>query len=117
MEVYLRGFPEGGGKIQVSSGGGFLPVWPRSGRELFYGVPIEGSKGRIMAVDVSPEAAIRVSPARLLFEHGFEPLDYDVFPDGQQFVMSEVDREAMRVTHFRVVLNWFEELKRLVPTK
>jgi serine/threonine-protein kinase len=117
MEVYLRSFPDGGDKVQVSSGGGWAPVWPRSGKELFYSVPLEGSKGRIMAVSVSPEPPVRASPARLLFEHRYEALDYDVFPDGQHFVMSETDNEAMRVTHFNVVLNWFEELKRLVPPK
>jgi hypothetical protein len=31
--------------------------------------------------------------------------------------MIEVDREASRITHFNVVLNWFEELRRLVPPK
>jgi cell division inhibitor SulA len=31
--------------------------------------------------------------------------------------VAETDKEAMRVTHFSVVLNWFEELKRLVPPK
>lgn len=29
--------------------------------------------------------------------------------------MIEVDRED--ITHFNVVLNWFEELKRLVPPR
>ena len=42
---------------------------------------------------------------------------YDVSPDGQHFVMIEVDREASRITHFNVILNWFEELRRPRPTK
>jgi serine/threonine-protein kinase len=117
-EVYLRSFPDGRDKLQVSSGGGFLPVWPGSGKELVYAVSLEGgSKGRLMAVEVSAEPPIRASRPRLLFEHRYEALDYDVFPDGQHFVMSEVDREAMRVAHFNVILNWFEELKHLVPPK
>lgn len=29
----------------------------------------------------------------------------------------QTDDEALRVTHFNVVLNWFEELNRLVPAK
>jgi hypothetical protein len=40
-----------------------------------------------------------------------------VLPDGQHFVMIEVKRDPERITHFNVVLNWFEELKRLVPPK
>lgn len=75
MEVYLRSFPDGADKVQVSSGGGSMPVWPRSGKELFYSVPLEGSKGRIMAVDVGPARPLPGSPARLLFEHRYEPLE------------------------------------------
>ena len=115
-EVYLRSFPDGGAKVQVSSGGGWAPVWPRSGKELFYRVPIEGAKGRIMAVDVGPEPPVRVSRARLLFEHRYDESGYDIFPDGQHFVMTETDDEALRVTYFNVVLNWLEDLKRLVST-
>jgi len=40
---------------------------------------------------------------------------YDVSPDGQQFVM--VRRTGVRKSmQMNIVLNWFEELKRLVPT-
>jgi len=38
---------------------------------------------------------------------------YDISPDGQRFVMV---KEEGRETQIHVVLNWFEELKRLVPT-
>jgi len=39
---------------------------------------------------------------------------YDISPDGKRFLMlKEVTPEA---TQINVVLNWFEELKRLVPT-
>ena len=31
--------------------------------------------------------------------------------------MIEINRDASRLSHFSVVLNWFEELKRLVPKK
>jgi Tol biopolymer transport system component len=117
VEVYLRSFPDGGGKIQVSSGGGFNPVWARSGKELFYRARLEGSKRQMMVVDVSPGIPIRVSRGRRLFEDSYADVGYDVLPDGQHFVMVEVDWEAARITHFNVVLNWFEELKHLVPQK
>jgi hypothetical protein len=70
---------------------------------------------------VSPGKPIRISRSGALFEdsysHSGETPSYDVLPDGQHFLMLELDREASRVTHVSVVLNWFEELKRLVPTK
>jgi Tol biopolymer transport system component len=117
FEVYLRSFPDGGDKIQVSSGGGEVPVWARSGKELFYSAPAGGAKQRMMVVDVNPGRAVRASKSRTLFEHLYAGLGYDVFPNGQKFVMIEADPEAVRVSHFNVVLNWFEELKRLAPPK
>src|SRR5262249_642724 len=35
-EVYVQSFPGGGGKRQVSTGGGFSPHWRRDGRGLFF---------------------------------------------------------------------------------
>jgi serine/threonine-protein kinase len=116
FEVYLRSFPDGRHKVQVSDGGGFHPVWARSGKELFYQAPLEGSRWRMMSAEVSQEEPLRVARGRGLFEIPFARA-YDVFPDGQHFVMLEIDQEAARVTHFNVILNWFEELRRLVPPK
>jgi len=42
---------------------------------------------------------------------------YDVSPDGQRFLMPILEEGQMAVTRINVVLNWFEELKRLVPTE
>ena len=37
VEVFVRPFPDvGGGKWQVSSGGGRAPLWAHNGRELFF---------------------------------------------------------------------------------
>ncbi len=42
---------------------------------------------------------------------------YDVAPDGQRFLMiKEADEGEGQLGQINVVLNWFEELKRLVPT-
>jgi hypothetical protein len=48
--------------------------------------------------------------------HGGPPeVNFDVTPDGQRFLMLKaVEQQPQR--EIRVVLNWFEELKRLVPT-
>jgi eukaryotic-like serine/threonine-protein kinase len=119
MEVYVRSFPDGGSKVQVSSGGGFDPVWARSGRELFYRVELEGPKRRMMVASVNPGKPVGISRGRRLFDDAYDDFgtaaSYDVLPDGQHFVMVEVDQDAPRITHFNVVLNWFEELRRLVP--
>ena len=42
--------------------------------------------------------------------------NYDVMPDGEHFVMS-LSPQYPSPTHYSVVVNWFEELKRLVPAR
>ncbi len=41
-------------------------------------------------------------------------VNYDISPDGQRFLM--VKEDEGQPAQINVVLNWFEELKRLVPT-
>src|SRR2546421_5248322 len=57
IEVYVRPFPVGAGKWQVSSGGGDQPRWRGDGKELFY----LSADHKLMAVEVNTEA--------LTFEH------------------------------------------------
>jgi hypothetical protein len=120
IAVALEAAHERGVLLQVSSGGGFHPVWARSGKELFYRVDLEGDRRRMMLVEVHAGATTRISRARALFEDSYDGSDdtsFDVLPDGQHFVMIEVKRDPKRISHFDVVLNWFEELKRLVPSR
>jgi Tol biopolymer transport system component len=49
-EVNVQPFPQGAGKWQVSTSGGFFPRWRRDARELFYTTQATG--GKMMAVDV-----------------------------------------------------------------
>ncbi len=37
-------------------------------------------------------------------------------PDGQRFLMVQASEQEEAATQINVVLNWFEELKRRVPT-
>ena len=44
-------------------------------------------------------------------------VNYDISPDGQRFLMIKAaEEEDEQQGQINVVLNWFEELKRLVPT-
>ena len=75
----------------------------------------------MMRVSVSTEPEFTPSKPSLLFEGDFlmgfvdQTANYDVAPDGERFVMLQ-SIEGMRGYEIAVVLNWFEELKRLVPT-
>jgi hypothetical protein len=63
------------------------------------------------------------STPKQLFEAPFvtehrNDVNYDVFPDGQRFLMIKGDARPNEASanEFILVENWFEELKRLVPT-
>ncbi|MBZ5500365.1 MAG: serine/threonine-protein kinase [Acidobacteriia bacterium] len=117
-EVYVRPFPGPGIKQQVSSNGGQSPLWARNGKQLFY----RNQQGQYWAVDVRTDGGFATSKPRLLFEKlGYsegDPIrDFDLSLDGKRFLMSKYDqRKPTPVTEMILVLNWFEELKRLVPT-
>ncbi len=108
-EVYVRQFPGPGGKWTLSTDGGSWPVWSKDGRELFYR---EGN--RIMAVSVQTEPAFSADAPRVALDVGFstEPA-FDVFRHGERFLM--IQRDASYKRSLVVVLNWFEEMKRVVP--
>ncbi len=115
-EVYVQSYPGPGGKWQISTEGGTEPAWNRNGRELFY-----RSGDRMMAVDVTTQPSFSVGKPRVLFEGKYAPApypvtDYDVSPDGQRFLMVKPSEQEAATTQINVVLNWFEELKRRVPT-
>ena len=91
-------------------------MWSRDGRELFY-----RSEDKMMAVGVETDPPFAAGVPRVLFEGRYEigvggGQMYDVSPDGQRFLMIRHLQEQ-ELTEIRVVLNWAEELKRLVPTE
>jgi serine/threonine-protein kinase len=117
FEVYLQPYPGPGGKWLISTEGGTEPVWNPNGRELFYRI---GDK--MMAVEITMQPGFSAGKPKVLFEGKYLPTpitfsNYDVSPDGRHFLMLKPsDQEAAASTQINVVLNWFEELKRRVPT-
>jgi eukaryotic-like serine/threonine-protein kinase len=111
-EIYVRPFQSPGGKTQVSTGGGTEPVWSRDGKELFY---LNGDK--TMAVDVTTQPSFSAGTPHALFAGHYLPSPnnvsgYDVAPDGKHFLKVQATRSE-QVSQINVVINWFEELKRL----
>lgn len=111
FEVYVRPFPSGDRKWTVSTSGGALPRWSRTGNELFY---LEGSV--LMAVSVSTREGFRSSPPTRLFDAATIPATtnavtarHDPMPDGQAFVFAR--QTASPQKSIVVVENWAEELK------
>jgi serine/threonine-protein kinase len=118
FEVYVRPFPGPGGKVAISTQGGGSPRWSRSGRELFY----QDLKSRIMAVEVQASSAFRAGQPRALFElPSVKPAGafgsvWDVAPDGKRFLVIKTPESQATGTKLQVVENWFEELRRRIPT-
>ncbi len=101
-EIYVRAFPAGARKWQLSTGGGRNPIWRRDGTELFY-----RSDNRVMVVDTKLVPSFTAGRPRMLFKGDFQP-EYDVTPDGQRFVMIKVPKPSPR-TEIKVVLGLFNK--------
>jgi Tol biopolymer transport system component len=118
FEVYVQPYPGPGSKYQISTEGGTEPVWNPNGKELFY-----RSGDKMMAVDINSQPSYSVGRPKMLFQGPYVPTPitfpfYDVSPDGQRFLMFRPSEQtsSSSLTQIVVVQNWFEELKRRVPT-
>ena len=107
-EVYVRAFPDLGGKVQVSVGGGVQPVWRPGTREIVY----RGS-GQIMSVTLGAEDPPTVpAPRALMDDHfwgsgtGGDHTWYAVHGDGRLLV-AEAPEQAPR-REIRIVFDWME---------
>ncbi len=110
----MRPYPGPGAPIRISPNGGTEPVWGPDDREIFN---LDGDKMMAVAAETKPE--FRFEPPEVLFEGPYYhevPPSYDVGPDGRFLMIQPTSAGQTETTKIVVVLNWFEELKRLVPT-
>jgi hypothetical protein len=118
----VRPFPQvDSGRWQISTEGGTRPAWARSSRELFY---LDASNPlTAVPVQTSGSTFRAGKPAKVFdakYSMPFPPRHYDVSPDGQRFLMlkdSAPGDPNATPAGMVVVLNWTEELKRLVPRR
>jgi serine/threonine-protein kinase len=119
FEIYVRSYPDvDRRREQISIGGGVQPLWgPVKSGELFYW----DLKGRLKAVPVTTTPDFRVGPARdIPIGEGVErPIPgsawiYAVSPVDGRFLMFKLVEASSAPVPFKVVVNWFEELKRVV---
>ncbi len=113
-EVYVASFPDFSETQQVSRDGGCQALWRGDGKELFY-LQLDG---KMMSVEVKVGSTLETGISKVLFQTGvnvhFGFDQYCVTGDGQRFLLIEpVEGDAEPI---HVVLNWFEELKRLAST-
>jgi Tol biopolymer transport system component len=109
LDVYVRPFPEGRGRWQVSTHGGVAPVWGHDGKALFF-----ADAGVLMRVPVSTVGEFSMGSPEMLFEHPtlrIAPAPaarYGVSPDGQKFLTVETERDRTTPV-VRYVQNWLAD--------
>ncbi len=120
FEIYVQPFPNvDEGRWQISTSGGTRPLWARDGSELFY----LDRGGRLTAVSVRTDPDFDFGNPEIVFEEtyigssGPPGRTYDVSADGERFLMFKEGGAGDETppAELILVLNWFEELKRLVP--
>jgi len=112
-QVYVRPYPAMDSVSQISYDLGEEPIWSPNGDELFY-----RSVNKWKAVSISTKPEFKAGTPQVVFEGRYvnvSGLSYDVAPDGQRFLVLQPEYDDSEVRELHVVLNWFEELKRLVP--
>ena len=121
QEIYVRPFPNvEQGQWLISRGGGTKPLWGPDGRELFY----LSLGGQLTAVPIEADGSFTFGNPEVVFEQTYftgSPVrghNYDISPDGKRFLMIKEGDPGGETepTQLILVQNWFEELKRLVPT-
>ena len=122
--VFVRPFPAGNALYQAPKVSiDFHPTWT-SGNELIY--VTAAASGQFASVKVGTARGVDFStpetlPARVTASRiNSQSRAYDTMPDGRFIGVIDAteqnDSRGGTETDVRVVFNWFEELKRLVPT-
>jgi len=106
-EIYMRPYPGGGARLQVSAGGGTEPLWSPDGGRVYYRQNLAVVSARFSE---TPKPAILARDT--LFEgqydrHEFHQ-NYDVAPGGKSLLMLKPANDESQLI---VVSNWLTELR------
>jgi hypothetical protein len=120
-QVYVRAFPDNGGRWQISTTGGTAPIFSRDGRALFfYNLPDDRImvanyliKGGLFVAD-KPRVWSDVNLAALAASTG--ATQYDVAPDGKRLVAATYAGATQQNSgHVIFLENFTDELQRKAP--
>jgi Tol biopolymer transport system component len=123
-EVFVRPFPDPGGKWQISSGGGVQPTWSRSRHELFFSTTPPDN--RIMVASYAVEGdSFRPDEPRLWSEPRYinragsvgAARGFDLHPDGVRVALAKAPNPdtAAKQDKMVFIFNVFDELRRIAP--
>ena len=111
-EIVVRPFPEvDRERYLVSVGGGANPIWSPVGAEIFYQ---QGASLVRVSVTTTPRFSVgqpQVIGSEVLSSYSEAGIRYSIAPDGQRFVIAKPVDSSSLTSKYRVVLNWFEDVK------
>jgi len=121
FQVYVRAFPDKGGKWQISNTGGIYPMWSRNGHELLFETP--DRKISAAAYTVKGDSFVADKP-RMWSDRQLGGPDgsrnVDTSPDGKRIaaLMPAAESKGAQAAQNHVVFleNFSDELRRKVPT-
>jgi serine/threonine-protein kinase len=120
--VYVEPFPRTGAiYLAPSNGLAASPLWPAGTKSLLYDV----APNFFSVVTFSTQPSVEFGNPEPVVKGGLErpgftnPRPWDLSPDGTRIlgVLNGVPTEGNATATIQVVLNWFDELKHLVPMK
>jgi hypothetical protein len=117
--VFVRSFPRPGGKWKISTDGGKFPAWSRATHEILF----LDFDDHIVAVnytlqgDTFSPGIPHVWSSTKVRRTGVEQ-NFDVSPDGKRVVMfpRPTAEQSQGSLHVTFLLNFFDEVRRRVPT-
>jgi eukaryotic-like serine/threonine-protein kinase len=109
--VFIRGFPDMGGRWQVSDRPAYGPLlWARDGRAVFYH---DEATNRLVRADLAFEPTVQVLSRTDLTDQQVGQLR-DIHPDGERLLITRpVGADALDEVDVQIVAvaNWFTELR------
>jgi len=120
-QVYVRAFPDKGGKWQVSNSGGLYPLFSRNGHELFF----RTEENQILVASYMVKGASfvadkpRVWSEKKLANIGLFA-NYDLAPDGKRIAAlmpAETPQEQKAQNRVIFLENFFDEVRRRTSTQ
>ena len=120
-QVYVRAFPDKGGRWQVSSAGGSYPLWSPNGHELFF----RTGDNQVMVANYTlngdsfvPDKPRLWSEKRMVNFGLIGTASYDIAPDANRIAALmpvETSESQQAQNHVVFLMNFFDELRRKAP--
>ena len=119
--VFVQPFPEAGEKLQVSTAGGYAPIWRADGKELYY----LRADWTLMAVPIDTTGRVDAGTPQALFPTGMFNTGFNtgqtsfsvgqthaVSKDGQRFLLNARTPQSSNVPPLTVVVSWMAAIQR-----